>query len=202
MQIRFLAGTALACLALAAQAQTPAPAAASGVQESTDPAKAAAVERAAAELKRKPPPAPVVIVRTSTADGYALMSGGITREDRVAMHAERQRYSLWVATVGKPSGAYLADVDLRITRLPAKTVVLERKMEGPWLLLALPAGSYDVSGSYREAGAEKPQTLSARVQIAAKGQRQAVLRFDSKATVDSDAQSPFQGNPFGSPRAK
>lgn len=202
MQLRFLAAAALAALALAARAQVPASAAASGVQESTDPAKAAAVERAAAELKRKPPPAPVVIVRTTTADGYALLSGGITREDRVAMHAERQRYSLWVATVAKPSGAYLADVDLRITRLPAKTPVLERKMEGPWLLLALPAGSYEVSGSYSEAGADKPQTLHTRVQIAAKGQRQAVLRFDSKATVDSDAQSPFQGNPFGNPRAK
>lgn len=190
-----LFGLAAVGLASAVQAQTTAE-----VRESTDPAKAAAVERAAAELRSRPSQSPVGLVRAKTEDGYSFLSGGITVEDRVAMHAERQGYGLWVATVAKPSGAYLADVELRITRLKPKAVVLERKMDGPWLMIALPDGQYEVTGSRTSSqDPTKTQTLTSRVNVVAKGQRQAVLRFDSTATVDTDAERPFNGNPFGSP---
>jgi hypothetical protein len=139
-------------------------------------------------------------VRAQTPAGHALLSGGITAGDRASMSAERQQYSLWVATVAKPSGAYLADAALRITDLKTKAVVLERKMEGPWLLVALPPGRYEVSASLREAGEDQPQQLVTRVNVAAKGQRQAVLRFVSKATVDPAMQSPGS-NPFGAASA-
>lgn len=193
-----LAAVVTLCLPIAAFAQ--ASASASGVQESTDPAKAAAVEKAAAELKKRPPQPPVALVRAKTDSGDALLSGGVTLGDRMTMHAERQNYGLWVATVAKPSGAYLADVDLRIVRLGSRALVLERKMEGPWLMVALPEGAYEVSGRFRETGAEKAQSIVVRVNVPKKGQRQAVLRFESKASVDTEAQRPFQGNPFGSPQ--
>ena len=48
-----------------------------------------------------------------TSSGLSFLSGGITVGDRVSMHAERDRYTLWVATVAKPSGAYLTEADLR-----------------------------------------------------------------------------------------
>lgn len=194
-----LGATVLLALAAPAHAQQAASAPASGVQESTDPAKAAAIEKAAAALKNRPPQPAVGLVRAKTADGHDLLSGGVTQADRVTMHSERQRYGLWVATVAKPSGAYLADVDLRITRVAGKAVVLERKMEGPWLLVALPEGQYDVVGTFREPGTDKPQTLTQRISVPKSGQRQAVLRFDSKAAVDTDAQRVFKGNPFGNP---
>jgi hypothetical protein len=190
-----LAGVMLLGLALAAQAQT----AATGIQESTDPAKAAAVERAAAALQSRPPQPEVGLVRAKTAGGHEILSGGVTVSDRITMHAELERYSLWVATVAKPSGAYLLDADLRIVDLKSKTVVLERKMEGPWIFLALPEWPYEVSATFRDAGAEKAQTLSTRVSIPKKGQRQAVLRFDATASVDPDMQGPLRGNPFGMP---
>jgi len=189
------AGVLLLGMVVAAQAQT----GAGSVQESTDPAKAAAVEKAASDLKRRSPQPVVELVRTKTVDGYELLSGGVTLEDRITMHAERGRYSLWVATVAKPSGAYVVDANLRIINLKTKRVALERRMEGPWLFVALPEGRYDVSATFREADAEKEQTLAIRVNIQKKGQRQAVLRFDSKADVDPGMQSPFKGNPFGAP---
>ncbi|MFY9513445.1 MAG: hypothetical protein WAQ05_20975 [Rubrivivax sp.] len=195
------ASALLLALAGAAQAQTTPQTAPGSVQESTDPARAAAIEKAAAELKQRPPQPAVGIVRAKTPDGFDLLSGGITAGDRVSMHGERAAYSLWIATVAKPSGAYLADVDVRVLQSKTRTLVLERKMEGPWLLLALPEGPYEVSGSFREAGSDKPQTLTMRVSVLKKGQRQAVLRFDSKATVDPELQGPFQGNPFGAPPA-
>jgi hypothetical protein len=180
-------------------AQTPPPAT---VRESTDPARAEAVRKAAAELRARGPQPSAALVRTQTADGHALLSGGNTLEDRVTMHAERQRYGLWVATVAKPSGAYLADVQLRITRAQGGTTVLERPMEGPWLMVALPPGSYVVTGTFKEPGSESAKTLNSRVSVPQGGQRQVVLRFDSAATVDPDAQRSAYGNPFGDPAAK
>lgn len=197
MNIRPLSAALFLATTLAAHAQT---GVAGSVRESTDPARAAAIEKAAAELKARPAQPSVGLVRTRTAAGYPMLCGGNAAGDRATMSAERQQYSLWVATVAKPSGAYLAEVDLRISDLKSKAVVLERRMEGPWLMIALPPGNYEVSASFAEAGAEQPQKMVTRVNVPAKGQRQAVLRFNSKATVDPEMQD-AAGNPFGAPAA-
>lgn len=188
-------------LAFAAQAQQ-APAASSGVQTSTDPARAAAIEQKAREMKARTGSQTKVFFRGKTDAGLAILSGGNTVGDRVTMHAERGSYSLWVATVAKPSGAYLADAKLRIVNLGDKSVSLERTMEGPWLMAALPAGKYEVSATFKAEGASQDQTLSNRVTVAMKGQRQVVLRFDSAAEVSPEMDSPFKGNPFGVPPVK
>ena len=180
-----------------AAAAAPAASAAPAVQVSTDPERAAAVLKAAAALKQRPRPAAVGLVRGETAAGHRLLSGGITAEDRSAMQAEGAGYSLWVSTVARPSGAYLAEVELQIERIgpqaagrkaaASKTLVLQRQLEGPWLFVALPAGSYAVSGRFRDHEGQAPQTLNQRVNIGKKGQRQVVLRFASAADVDAEA---------------
>jgi hypothetical protein len=183
-------------LAVAAQAQQAAPAAsaapsASGVHSSTDPARADAVEREALDMKARAGSQPLVLFRGKTDAGLAILSGGSSLDDRGVIRAERGDYSLWVATVAKPSGAYLAEVKLRIVHLGDKAVVLERTMEGPWLLAALPAGNYQVSATYRAEGASKDQTISNRVTLARGAQRQVVLRFDSPSQVGSTKEGPF-----------
>ena len=192
-------------LATGAQAQgTGAP-----VSVSTDPAKAAAVEQAVGDIKDRKAkdamagvtPSSASVVHGQTDGGLAYLSGGVTVGHRVSMHAERAAYSLWVATVAKPSGAYMSDAQLRIVNLKDKTTVLERKMDGPWFMLALPAGRYQVSATLKPDEAGAPQTVSTRVDVAAKGQRQTVLRFDSSAKVDPDRESPLKGNPFSAPQA-
>jgi hypothetical protein len=196
------AHTFLAALIFAAtptaQAQTAAP---GGVQESTDPARAAAIEKAAAELKARPAQPSVGLVRATTPAGHTMLCGGNTAGDRASMNAERQDFSLWVATVAKPSGAYLSDVDLRISDLKTKAVVLDRRMEGPWLMIALPPGYYEVSATLAEASADAAQKMVTRVNVPARGQRQAVLRFTSQATVDPEMQDAVR-NPFGGPAPK
>ena len=180
-----------------------------GVTESTDPARAAAIERAVQELKARQtreaqsgkPQTSAFIVRGQTDGGVAYLSGGITVEDRTTMHAERGRYSLWVATVAEGSGAYLSDAQLRIVDLNGKKVVLERTMDGPWFFAALPAGHYEISATVPPDGPVAAQSRTNRVDIASSGQRQAVLRFTSSAKVSPEAQSQFNGNPFGPPPA-
>lgn len=196
--IALIAGMAMAGLSGAQSRPT-------GVTESADPARAEAVERAAREIQQRAAQraasgqaaTSAAIVQGSTPNGVEYLSGGITVEDRVTMHARRQRYSLWIATVAQPSGAYLSDARLRIVRLPEKTTVVERVMDGPWFLAALAPGRYEISVSYKADGTEKLQTLTQRVGVTAKGQRQAVFRFNSSAEVSTEMQSPFKGNPFG-----
>jgi len=183
----------------------PVAAASAPVIETTDPARAAAVlkqaraigDRNADVAKFGGPPPSAVLVRAKTGDGTAFLSGGVTVDDRKTMHAERADYSLWVATVARRSGAYLSDVRLRITRAGDKQPALERTMDGPWLLAALPPGRYDIVATMPAEGADPEQTLKMQVQLAKGGQRQAVLRFDSSSQLSPDGSDPFEGNPFG-----
>ena len=187
--------------ALNAQAQS----APETVKESTDPAKAAAVEREARDIQTRAathPQGSADIVRGQTEGGIAFMSGGNSVDHRVTMHAERERYNVWVATVAKPSGAYLAEARLSIVNLKDKTMALQRTMEGPWLLASLAPGGYEVSATYRPAGSGRDETLTQRINIAKSGQRQVVMRFVSSAQVSSEMDSPFKGNPFAEPAAQ
>jgi hypothetical protein len=199
------ASLALACLAGAAAGVS---AQDGTIRESTDPAKAAAAEQRAREIRERierdqragKSAEPVGVVRETTSGGVTLLLGGITVDDRVAMHAERQHFNLWVATVAKPSGAYLSDVRLRIVAAKDRSVVLDRTMPGPWLMAALLPGRYELAATY--AADDSPvgvQILSSAVSVAAKGLRQAVLRFDSTSQVNPDMERPLGSNPFGDP---
>lgn len=186
-------------------AASAAPAAPATVTESVDPARAAAIVKAARAIGDRntrvaaaggaPPVAG--LVRGKTDDGSAFLSGGVTVDDRRTMRAERASYSLWIATVAKRSGAYLGDVRLAVTRAGEKAPVLARTMDGPWLLAALPAGRYEIVATLPGEAAAKDQTIKVTVALAKSGLRQAVLRFDSPAEVSPDGSDPFKGNPFG-----
>jgi hypothetical protein len=117
------------------------------------------------------------------------------------MSAQRTRYSLWVATLTKPSGAYLSDARLRIVDLASGRAVVDRTMDGPWFFAALPAGRYEVSATVVADSASPAQTLSTQVTVSGRAQRQAVLRFDSSAQVEPDSAARPRGNPFGTPPA-
>jgi nucleotide-binding universal stress UspA family protein len=196
-----------AVLVAASAASAAALAADIGVLESTDPAKAAAIEQKARDIRERAErdaalgraPLQVGLLRETTPSGVALLSGGITVGDRVAMHAERDRYSLWIATVAKPSGAYLSDARLRLLDAKSRAVVLELVMQGPWLMANLRPGRYELEATYTAEGAPQPQTLRSVVNVPAKGLRQAVFRFDSPAQVNPEMDRPFGGNPFGEP---
>jgi hypothetical protein len=119
------------------------------------------------------------IDRGATPDGQAYVAGGIGAEEIEQLTGERGRFSLWVITAAKRSGAYLADVDLRITSGGGK-VVFQRVLAGLWLLVDLPPGKYLVQASY---GGE---TRTTPVSIDMGGHRQSVLYFD----VPADALTP------------
>lgn len=127
--------------------------------------------------------------------GITFASGGIGLSERVDLHAERSRYNLWVATVAKGSGAYLAGAHLRISSSDGGRSVLERSMAGPWFFAMLPPGQYRVSVSIE--GADVPaQTMTTGVRIRPGDRRQVVMRFTSSAEVRAEGERPYGGNPF------
>jgi len=192
--------TGLSAAAVAQVSTANAPTPAGGVRSSTDPARVAAVERRAGEVRAAARDQPGILFRGRTDSGVEIFSGGVSEEDRVAMRQEQARYSLWVATVAKPSGAYLARAKLRVARVGESSVALERTLEGPWLFAALPPGKYDVTATFKARGSDREQTLNQRVTVPASGVRQVVLRFDSSAQVGAEMDSPLKGNPFGDAR--
>ncbi|HJV96883.1 MAG TPA: carboxypeptidase regulatory-like domain-containing protein [Albitalea sp.] len=83
----------------------------------------------------------------ATPQGQAFVSGGVSDEEAAALHAQRERYTLWVVTAAKKTGAYLADVHVKVTDAQQK-VVFDAPIDGPWLMIDLPLGRYVVEASF------------------------------------------------------
>lgn len=116
------------------------------------------------------------IVRDQTPAGHKFVAGGVGDDEIATMNAERNNYSLWIITAAKVTGAYLADVQVRITDAK-KQVVFDRRIAGPWLLVNLPAGRFDVEASI------DGQRLKQATTIHAGDHHQMLFYFDAQADV-------------------
>jgi hypothetical protein len=117
------------------------------------------------------------MVRGSTDSGRSFVSGGVGSEEMAALDLERGRYALAILTAAKGSGAFLSDIRIRITDAH-DAQVLETVMDGPWLLVDLPAGRYTIAA-----------TLDQRVQktlidLGSTGHHQATFYFDTHDAVE------------------
>ena len=77
----------------------------------------------------------------TTADGSQYLSGGVSQDERDAIKAQRDHFSLWIVTAQVKTGAYLSAVQLTITDAQQK-LVFDAPLDGPWLLIDLPPGTY------------------------------------------------------------
>jgi len=98
------------------------------------------------------------------------LEGGIGREEVQALRAEQGKYSFWVITAARMSGAYLVGVRLCITDANGRTV-LDRRLQAPWLLVDLPLGRYQVEATYNG------EVLRRTTTIHRGDHHQAVFRF-------------------------
>jgi hypothetical protein len=117
------------------------------------------------------------LVRGTTDSGRNFISGGIGSEEMDAVNQERSRYDLAILTAAKGSGAFLSDIHIRIT--DAHDVqVLETVMDGPWLLVDLPAGRYTIVAGPVD-HVQKTSLLLGTV-----GRHQATFYFDTHDEVE------------------
>jgi hypothetical protein len=128
--------------------------------------------------------------RGKTEGGIAYAMGGVTISDLQDLERHRDRFSLWITTAAKKTGAYLADVQVRITRADGN-LVFNAPIPGPWLFIDLPPGRYRIEAAHRG----RPQTRS--TQIHAGDRHQLLFYFDDPADVSPEWEKPFKDNPYG-----
>lgn len=100
----------------------------------------------------------LALTRGASSQGWAFLAGGVGRGEIDSMEAERGKYSLWIITAARLSGAYLADVEISITNDTGATV-FERRLEGPWLMVDLPLGRYEVQARVGQESQRRVTTI-------------------------------------------
>lgn len=80
--------------------------------------------------------------------GWPWIQSGTAAQDEVVLQAHQRQYSLLVMTAARGSEAGLQGVRVRVLD-GARTLGLERVLSGPWLLVDLPPGRYEVAARYR-----------------------------------------------------
>jgi hypothetical protein len=100
------------------------------------------------------------MVRGTTDLGVPFVSGGVGTEEVATLSDEKKRYALAILTAAKGSGEFLADVRIRISDEQSR-LVLDTVMDGPWLLINLPAGRYQIEASQNARVQKKSVALSA-----------------------------------------
>jgi len=98
------------------------------------------------------------VTRGTSAQGRPWVSGGVGIEEVRALEARRADYSLWLVTAVKRSGAYLADVRIKITDADRRAV-FEGVLDGPWLYVDLMPGRYTVEASFNGETQKTPTTI-------------------------------------------
>jgi len=116
--------------------------------------------------------------KTSLGGGY--VSGGVGQGEITRLEAQRDKHSLWVITAAKVSGAYLADVQVKIRDSKGRSV-LDHRLDGPWLLVDLPQGRFVVEASLNG------EILRKTTRISPGDRHQIVFYFDVAVETLPDA---------------
>ena len=111
------------------------------------------------------------------------VTGGIGKEERAALLAHRNDFSLQLLFAVRRSGNYLADVEVRIAD-GRGVELLRAKSDGPFFFVQLAPDTYTVSATY--AG----KTQSRRVKIGEKGATAIQLYWDDPAALEGKGIEP------------
>jgi len=114
-----------------------------------------------------------------TAQDRPFVSGGVSQDELAELRGKQPFFSLSLLTAAKGSGAHLAGVRVRIVDAKGQAV-LETEMDGPYLLVDLQPGKYQIEAVNE--GETQKRTLTLR-----DGNTQRlVLYFKSDAEVSPD----------------
>ncbi|HUL65107.1 MAG TPA: carboxypeptidase-like regulatory domain-containing protein [Burkholderiaceae bacterium] len=114
-----------------------------------------------------------------TTQDRPFVSGGTTSEEVADLRTKQPFFSISLLTAARGSGAYLAGVHVRIVDAQG-TLVLDTDMDGPFLLVDLTPGKYQLEAVNE--GETQKRTLTLREG----NQQRVVLYFKSDADVSPD----------------
>ena len=129
------------------------------------------------------------IQQGATTQGNRYLSGGVSDAEQASLHAQREGFNLWVVTAAKKSGAYLADVRVKVTD-SRQRVVFDAALDGPWLLIDLPLGRYVVEARLNGETQQHVTTIHPG------DHHQAFFYFSDDADVSPNPNRPLHGSPF------
>ena len=107
-------------------------------------------------------PALAALPHPKMENGISYLSGGVGRDQALAMEKAERHYPLSMVFSAGKRGAFLADVNVTIKNKAGKTL-LDTNADGPIMLVQLPAGDYSI-----DARAEG-RTLHRIAKVASKG---------------------------------
>jgi hypothetical protein len=114
-----------------------------------------------------------------TAQDRPFVSGGVTQSEIADIRTKQPFFNLSLLTAAKGSGAYLAGVRVRIMDGKGQSV-LETEMDGPYLLVDLQPGKYQLEATNEGETQKRTLTLS-------EGRsHRMVIYFKSEAEVSPD----------------
>ena len=122
--------------------------------------------------------AQVVFPRERTRGDVSYVSGGIGSDEAQAMRDASADYPLTLelaAAAGGPRDEYISDAYVRI-RDSQGAPVLETRTDGPFLLVRLPAGSYDLDVNWNGVHKHKTDEVGERRQYV-------MLEFPASADI-------------------
>lgn len=108
-----------------------------------------------------------------------FVSGGVSLEEVKSLESQRLNYQLWLVTLDKVSGAWLAGAQVAI-RDAKGALVLETKLDGPYLFVDLLPGRYSIDATLEGA------TQSSSLHVTGRGLRQVLARFDTGVAVSPE----------------
>ena len=114
-----------------------------------------------------------------TSQDRPFVSGGVSESELTDIRAKQPFFSISLLTAAKGSGAYLAGVRVRIVDGKGETV-LETEMDGPYLLVDLQPGKYQLEAVNE--GETQKRTLT----LAQGRPQRMVIYFRSDAEVSPD----------------
>lgn len=83
-----------------------------------------------------------------SAQGVPYLSGGAEPDGRQILEQLRSRYGVWLITRNRETDQPLSGVHVRVIDDHARQVVFDQTLNGPWLLLSLPAGAYRIEARF------------------------------------------------------
>ena len=117
-------------------------------------------------------PMPMPGPQRHMSDGYEIVSGGVTGEERTALDAAERSKSVKLV-LAATNGDYLADAAITVSDAHGREVARTDDAIGPYVYIALPPGTYTVTATL--SGEMRTQKVTA-----GPGQHRYTLRFRSQ----------------------
>jgi hypothetical protein len=136
------------------------------------------------------------VQRGTSATGVDYVSGGVGEDEQQALHARRGDYSFWLTTAVRKSGAHLSGVLVRIREAETGLLVLDHRMDGPWLFAGLPVGRYEVEATLQDLQLGRIEVKRGTTTIHAGDRHQLLLYFDTGEAIGERAPGARPPNPY------